>query len=329
MTPTKQKRDHRRLWGGICCALLLSLLLSSAMIPTQAQETQQDQGDKPPPPTVNAEQFVVLSDFNQILYGKNAHVRRAPASLTKMMTAIVAVRYADLDKTVTVVEEDLPGEASMGLWVGEVISISDLLWGLLLPSGNDAAMAIAHGVGQQMGGETQPECIKKFVQKMNEVARQFGLQDTHFMNPHGLDQQGHYSSPYDLAIILRAALNHPEIRTRMQTLARNVAGEHDLYNGNDLLVERNDMVGGKTGLTDNCGYCLAGAARQNDRMVIAVVMGDDWSWFWDVSVLLDYGFQLINYYGLPEWASPSLVGTQLKQEPPTQVSDPPPIAATR
>lgn len=297
--------------------MLLTSLISTASLPAIAQSIpakKQGAGAPPPPPEINAEQFVVLNDFNQILYAREPHNRRGPASLTKMMTAIVAVRFGDLDKTVTVDPADLPGEASMGLSAGEVITIRDLMWGLLLPSGNDAAMAIAHGVGQQLGGDDQADCVQRFVAKMNEVAREYGLRDTHFMNPHGLDQPGHYSSPYDLAIILRAALNFPFIRTCMQTVARNVAGAYNLWNGNDLLVERNDIIGGKTGLTDNCGFCLTSAARQDGRMVIAVALGDDWSWFWDVSALLDYGFQLLDYYGVPDWAPPSLVGTQLNQE---------------
>jgi len=272
--------------------------------------------EQPVPPDINAGKFVVLSDFNEVLYAQNPHERTPPASLTKMMTAIVAVRTADLDTVVTIDESDLVGEATMGLVAGDQVTIGDLLYGMLLPSGNDAAMAVAKGVGIALGGTTSDEARELFVAKMNETAALLQLRDTHFMNPHGLDQYGHYSTAYDLAIILRTALNYPQIQDRMLTQAIRVGERYDLYNGNHLLTDRNDYLGGKTGLTDGCGFCLVGAARNDEgRMVIAVALNDDWSWYWDVGLLLDYGFELIEARDLPTWAEPTLVGTQLSQIP--------------
>ena len=293
--------------------LLLLIPLILAGIAAGIVGGAQESGEAP---EVNAGKFVVLSDFNEILYAKEAHERTPPASLTKMMTAIVAVRIADLDTVVTIDESDLVGEATMGLLAGDQVTIGDLLYGLLLPSGNDAAMAISRGVGIALGASNSDQARELFVGKMNETARLFNLQNTHFMNPHGLDEENHYSSAYDLAIILRGALNYPQIRERMQTQAVRVGERFDLFNGNQLVRDRSDFLGGKTGLTDGCGFCLAGAARNDDgRMVIAVALDDDWSWFWDVSVLLDYGFELMEERGLPAWAQPSLVGTQLSQSP--------------
>jgi D-alanyl-D-alanine carboxypeptidase (penicillin-binding protein 5/6) len=271
---------------------------------------------EPQPPEVNAGRFVILSDFNEVLYERNAHERTPPASLTKMMTAIVAVRYLSLDTVVTIHQDDLVGEATMGLVAGDQVTIGDLLYGLLLPSGNDAAMAIARGVGLALGAPDNASALDEFVRLMNVTAMQFQLRDTHFMNPHGLDREGHYSSAYDLAIILRAALNYPQISARMQTLSIRVGERYDLYNGNHLLTDRSDYIGGKTGLTDGCGFCLAGAARdESGRTVIAVALDDDWSWFWDVSLLLDYGFELEQLRGIPAWADPTLVGSQFAQLP--------------
>ncbi len=116
----------------------------------------------------------MLSDFNEILYAQNPHERTPPASLTKMMTAIVAVRTADLNTVVTIEESDLVGEATMGLVAGDQLTIGDLLYGMLLPSGNDAAMAVARGVGLVLGGTTSDEARQIFVAKMNETAALLG-----------------------------------------------------------------------------------------------------------------------------------------------------------
>lgn len=289
--------------------LVLLLGIAGQSLPSRAQ-------DEPQPPAVNAENIVILSDFNEVVYEQDAHVRVPPASLTKMMTAIVAMRYSTLDTPVTVDAHDLVGEATMGLVEGDQLTLGDVLYGLLLPSGNDAAMAIARTVGWQEGDVSPDQSVERFVGLMNQTARELQLWDTHFANPHGLDAEGHYSSAYDLAIILRTALNYPEIRERMQTIAVRVGDQYDLYNGNQLLRERSDILGGKTGLTDGAGFCLAVAARQDGRMVIVVALRNDWSWFWDMDLLLDYGFQLVKARGIPAWADPSLVGTQLLQPHP-------------
>lgn len=297
----------RRARTLLLTSLILAGLLAGPIGGAQGQ---------PEPPDINAGKFVVLSDFNEVLYARDEHQRSPPASLTKMMTAIVAVRTVSLDTVVTIHEDDLIGEATMGLVAGDQLTVGELLYGLLLPSGNDSAMAIARGVGLAIGASSNEDAMQAFVDRMNETAHLFQLRDTHFMNPHGLDQEHHYSSPYDMAIILRAALNYPQIRERMQTQAIRIGERYDLFNGNDLVRDRTDYLGGKTGLTDGCGFCLAGAARSPEgRMVIAVVFDDDWSWFWDVSVLLDFGFELMDLRGVPAWAEPTLVGSQLTQQP--------------
>jgi serine-type D-Ala-D-Ala carboxypeptidase (penicillin-binding protein 5/6) len=265
------------------------------------------------PPEIYAENAIVLSDYNEILYEKNAHQRTAPASTTKMMTAIVAVRYGDLNMEVLIDESDIVGEASMGLWAGETVTMRGLLYGLLLPSGNDAAHAIARTIGTQMGGRTPEESVRLFVQLMNQTTREYQLRNTHFMNPHGLDEWGHYSTPFDLAIILRAALNYPIIREVMQTRAYHIDG-HDLWNGNRLHGMRDDIIGGKTGFTEDALFCLAAAAWQDGRFAIAVVTRNDgYNWFYDVSNLLDYGLAVEQQRGVPTWVRPQLAGTQLQQ----------------
>ncbi|HUG14825.1 MAG TPA: hypothetical protein VMM78_07360 [Thermomicrobiales bacterium] len=266
-------------------------------------------------PQIWAENAVILSDFNEVLYDHNAHRRAAPASTTKMMTAILVARHGNLDMEVLIDESDIVGEASMGLWVGEVVTLRGLLYGLLLPSGNDAAHAVARTIGWRADTETPEEAVQNFVDMMNETVREFQLRNTHFQNPHGLDEWGHYSTPFDLAIILRAALNYPIIKQIMTTRAAHIDG-HDLWNGNRLITMRDDMLGGKTGYTEDAGFCLAAAAFRDGRFVIAVVTRDNGdSWFWDVSNLLDYGLELNARRGIPPFANPARAGTQFTQSP--------------
>jgi serine-type D-Ala-D-Ala carboxypeptidase (penicillin-binding protein 5/6) len=266
-------------------------------------------------PQIWAENAVILSDFNEILYDHNAHRRTAPASTTKMMTAIVAARYGNLDMEILIDESDIVGEASMGLWAGETVTLRGLLYGLLLPSGNDAAHAIARTLGWKSNTKTPEEAVQNFVGMMNATVREYQLRNTHFMNPHGLDEWGHYSTPFDLAIILRAALNYPVIKEIMTTRSIHVDG-HDLWNGNRLFGMRDDVLGGKTGYTEDAMFCLAAAAYRDGRFVIAVVTRDYGdTWFWDVSNLLDYGLELNARRGIPAYANPARAGTQFTQTP--------------
>jgi serine-type D-Ala-D-Ala carboxypeptidase (penicillin-binding protein 5/6) len=297
------------LWRILIITIML-VSVSLAGTPAQAQSE---------PPLTNAQNLIVLSDFNEVLYERNSRERIPLASLTKLMTAIVAVRYSSLDTPTIVDQNDLIGEASMGLILGDELTVGDLLYGLLIPSGNDAALAIARTVGWQAGDTHPDQAVKRFVQMMNTTAREIGLRDTHFMNPHGLDEPNHYSTAYDVAIMLRASLNYPEIRQRMTTPAIRVGSYYDLYSNNPLLRDRTDYLGGKTGLTDGAGFCLATAARRDGRMVIAVVMRDDWNWWTDVDALLDYGLDLAHERGVPFYATPDLIGSQLDQPRPTHL----------
>lgn len=307
---------HRRpVLSGWVARLLTAVILAAVAALALPSPLDGSAEGEPEVPWIAASGAVVLSDFNQVYYDLNAHRRVPMASTTKIMTAIVAVRYGDLNTQVVIDAADLVGESTMGLWEGEVVTLHDLLYGLLLPSGNDAAMAIARTIGWRADTASPAEAVANFVDLMNQTAREFGLEDTHFMNPHGLDEWGHYSTPFDLAIMLRAALNEEIIREIMTTPAIR-RGQHDLYNGNRLLGFRSDILGGKTGFTDAAGFCLAAAAFGNNRFVIAVVVGDDGdNWFWDVSNLLDWGLAMTQYRDLPPFVDPRLIGTQFSQYP--------------
>jgi len=294
--------------------LLVAAILFASVV---AQSLPANAVDAPEPPEIAAENAIVLSDFNEVLYDRNAHQRTAMASTTKIMTAIVAARYGNLEQEILIDESDIVGEATMGLWAGETVKLRDLLYGLLLPSGNDAAHAIARTVGWKADTTDAEQAVGNFVALMNQTAREYQLRDTHFANPHGLDEFGHYSTPFDLAIMLRAALNYDVIRETMQTLSVN-AGGHELWNGNRLYGMRDDIIGGKTGYTETANFCLAAAATRNGRFVIAVVTRDSGeSWFWDVSQLLDWGLIAADRKGVPNGVDASLIGTHFNQQVPT------------
>lgn len=316
---------HRgAFWRTRAARLLLVLSLFSTLCLSLSINTSPVIAEEePPPPQVYATNAVVLSDYNEVLLDINARKRAPMASTTKMMTAIVAVRYGNLDMPVLIDESDIVGESSMGLVAGDTVTLHGLLYGLLMPSGNDAAHAIARALGWRSDTKTAEEAVQNFVDMMNQTAQEYQLRDTHYMNPHGLDQDGHYSTPYDLAIILRAALNYPVIREVMQTRAIHVDG-YDVWNGNKLYGMREDVIGGKTGFTDFAGFCLAAAAQRDGRFAIAVVTGDDGEdWYTDVSNLLDWGLTVEVLRGPPSWVSPTATGTQLSQQPgPKMVSAP-------
>ena len=175
------------------------------------------------------------------------------ASTTKIMTALLVLEQANLNDVVTVFPAALVGEASMGLVAGESLTVEDLLWGLLLRSGNDAAAALAeHVAGSQQA----------FVDLMNQRAAELGLTSTHFANPHGLDAPDHYSSAEDLWRLAELAMANPAFRTMVATQSHEAAGRQ-LFNINELLGLYPGADGIKTGTSDAAGQCLVGSASQD------------------------------------------------------------------
>ncbi len=178
-------------------SVLLSAILATLPVPALAA------------PSVQAREWIIMdAQTGEVLAGSNAHQRTAMASLTKVMTALVAVERGDLTMKVTIQQSDLVGESNAGLKAGETLTLQTLLYGLLLPSGNDAAMAIARAVGGSPNAD-DPAARDRFIGWMNQKATSLGLKDTKYMNPHGLDEDGHYTTPYDLAVITRAAIQLP------------------------------------------------------------------------------------------------------------------------
>lgn len=229
--------------------------------------------------------IIVDGESGVVLYAKSAYARLPQASTTKIMTAIVAIENGKLDDRVTVDVDSsqlyLTTESTvMGLMPGQTVTLETLLYGLMLASGNDAAIAIAKHIA---GSEA------KFVDMMNAKAKALGLRDTQYKNPHGLDAQGHYSSAYDLAQLSRYGMQNPTFYSLSSTRHWNADG-FDLWNLNKLLPSYPGADGVKPGFTDDAGRCLVGSAvRENRRVFVTVLKSDDTTA--DSRALLDYAFQ--------------------------------------
>jgi len=214
-----------------------------------------------------------------VLYAKREHDRLAPASTTKMVTALVAVEGANLGDHVAIMPSDLSVGSCMGLSAGEEPTMEELLYGLLLVSDN----AVAEIIARHVAGSEQT-----FVDLMNQWVAQHGLQDTHFSNPHGFDETMHFSSAYDLAIIGRHLVQHGILSSIVATKERWAASRL-LESTNELLGSYAGANGVKTGTTDVAGQCLVASARRDGGWAVAVVLGSQ-DRYADARALLDYYF---------------------------------------
>ncbi|HEX6349391.1 MAG TPA: D-alanyl-D-alanine carboxypeptidase family protein [Candidatus Dormibacteraeota bacterium] len=230
--------------------------------------------------------ILVDLDAKRVLWARDAGTRRAPASLAKMMTAMVAVDIAGLDRELTVPEAATGVVPNlMGLRPGDLVSVREILYGLFLDSGNDAA--------ETLGQAILPRA--RFIEAMNARAAAWGLRDTSFSNPSGLDEAGLLTTPYDLAVIAgHLATGYPALMqiagTKSQWIpATDAHHAYSPYNLNKLLWTYPGATGLKTGLTDDAGGCVVATATRNGRHLLAVVMHSD-VFFTDAARLLDYGF---------------------------------------
>lgn len=225
-----------------------------------------------------------------VIYGKDMHARRAPASTTKVMTALLAIELGRMDDIVTVSQKAASVRGSSArLYPDQKIRLLDLLYGLLLNSGNDAAVAIAEHIA---GSE------EAFVALMNERARELGLKNTHFENPHGLDAPQHYSTAYDLAILTDTAMNYP-LFAQVVATREHVTNHGAFRNTNKLLWSMEGAMGVKTGTTGQAGYCLVAAISGEGMELISVVLGSSDRWN-DSIRLLNYGFNEFHLLTLVE-----------------------------
>lgn len=219
------------------------------------------------------------------LYEKNSLEKCKMASTTKIMTSILILENCDLNSFTTVSQNSAnTGGSRLGLHTGDVISVKDLLYGLLLCSGNDAAVALA---------ETCSETVENFSILMNKKAEELGLTSTHFVTPHGLDNDNHYTTAYDFAILTDFALNNPQflqiVGTKYYTVTINNSSK-SIHNTNELLGVLPSVYGVKTGYTSQAGRCLITAAKQDNLDIIIVVFGADTK-----KIRTDDSIKLLNY----------------------------------
>lgn len=215
-------------------------------------------------PEINARSAIVMDfDSGRVLYQKNAFIKRPMASTTKVMTAIIALENSDLSEIVTVSRNAaLVQGSTIDLVTGEKLTMKELMYGLLMCSGNDASIAIAEHVGGSVEG---------FIQMMNDKARQIGAFNTQFTTPHGLDETGHYSTAYDMALITRYALENKVFNNIVRTQSIWV-GKRQMYNTNEMLIGYPGADGVKTGYTGKAGRCLITSATRDGRRFISVVL---------------------------------------------------------
>ena len=249
-------------------------------------------------PQITAEAAYVL-DLNSStpLYKRNENRRLMPASTTKIMTAIIALENYPLDKVITITQEDASIGQTMKLVRGEQISVESLLYGTLVGSGNDAALALALAYPQTG--------YSGFVNAMNAKAQELHLSNTHFSNVSGVETPEHYSSAVDLARLAKYALSNPTFKqmasTKSITLSDTLGKtKHYLTNTNQLLNQVDGMYGVKTGWTENAGECLITAVERDGNHIITVVLNSQ-NRFQDSAVLIDWIFNSFN------WEEPKLL----------------------
>lgn len=244
-------------------------------------------------PSLSAKSAILINaDTNEVVYEKNAYERRGMASTTKIMTALLAIEEGDLNKAVIAKDEDVRIEGtSIGLKVGDKISIKALVYGMLLESGNDAANVTARAIGGTR---------KNFISLMNNKAKEIGMNNTAFKNPSGLTEEGHYSTAFDMAVLGSYAIKNKAFRDACSLTSVRVSYGSPEYqrsfkNHNKLLNSVEGAFGIKTGFTKASGRCLVSACERTGVTLVAVTLSapDDWS---DHKKLFEYGFERVKPY---------------------------------
>lgn len=258
--------------------LLLALLFVQAVFIFSA-----DNGHAAP--NVSAAHAILINkETGEVLFEKEAHEERPIASITKIMTAFLAVESGQLEETAVVSRKAIYTEgSSIYLEQGEKMKVSDLVYGLMLRSGNDAAVAIAEHIGGSEEG---------FVFLMNEKAAWLGMNHTHFTNPHGLDHEEHYSSAYDMAILMKSAMENEKFKEISASKTYKSATRSYSWQNKHKLVTGyySNATGGKTGYTKRTGRTLVTSAEKDGQTLIAVTLNasDDWN---DHINLFEWGFE--------------------------------------
>lgn len=257
---------------------------------------------------LNSRSCVVIDRLTQsILYGKNEKNKVKMASTTKIMTAIVVLENSSLDTTVEASKKAAgTGGSRLGLKTGDKITIRDLMYGLMLCSGNDAAVCLAESIGGSVEG---------FAELMNAKAQELGLSNSHFESPHGLDSDQHYTTAYELALLSDYALKNPTflniVGTKNHTVTINGTPK-TLSNTNELLGNLDGVYGIKTGFTNGANRCLVTACKRGNMDIICVVLGADTKNFRtkDSIKLIEYSFKNFEYFKIKDFVDKYLLDWQ-------------------
>lgn len=243
----------------------------------------------PPAPVVGSAAGILFElESGTVLWSKDDRAVRAPASLTKILTALVVLENGDLDSIATITPEAryAPG-GRIYAEEGWTFTVRDLLYGLLLQSGNDAAVALAQKVSAD-------GTVATFVDMMNDKAQRLGAMDSQFMNPHGMDEPGHVTTVRDLAIITTAAMKQPQFREIVASQTKEIpwgSATQTLTNHNKLLWRYEGAIGIKTGFTTAAGHCLISAVTRGDTTLVTILLGSPEGFHYDESIwLYDWAF---------------------------------------
>lgn len=285
--------------------VLITCLVSFTLLPSQLLAT-------PTPPSIQSESAILMdAKTGTVLFEKNANERHYPASITKIMTALLAIENLNPTDVISFSNDAIfsieRGSSHIGLDVGEQITVDQALHALLLMSANE----VANGLAEKISGS-----IDNFAALMTNRAKELGAQNTHFANPHGLHNENHYTTAYDMGLITRAIYNNEYFLEIMSTTTyqipytnktneiRYLSQQHGLMNKlKNSSMYREDVIGGKTGYTDIAKHTLITTARKNDiDLIVVLLKGEKNSIYQDTSTLLDYGF---NSYKSLELHTPS------------------------
>lgn len=249
--------------------------------------------------------LLMEKESKRVLYEGHGHDEMPMASTTKIMTCLLVLESANLDDIVTVSSKAARApKVKLGLQTGEKQRLGDLLYSLMMESHNDSAVAIAEHVGGS---------VEAFCDMMTAKAKELGAQNTSFKTPNGLDAEGHYSTPYDMALITACAIDNPKFIEITNTLDKSIPSSplegskaHSLINKNRFIREYQGAIGVKTGYTSKAGHCFVGAARRNDMELIAVALGAGCDKaakarkYTDVKKMMNYGFENYKMYEVVE-----------------------------
>ncbi len=311
---------------------LLALFLFVPLFTTTSAQT----ADPSTLDLVSSTRYIVIDDATgEIFAEKDADIRGGMASLTKVFTALVAIeRASSLDQVIVAQDSDMFDSTSTtmtGFFPGVAFTVEDLLYGMILESGNDAAEALARGIAEQPG-DTPEQSVERFVGWMNDKVAELGLTNTNFVNPHGLSDPDHYSTPREIAAFMMVATQNPIFFTVITTRSFTTSTGAVITSVNRGPEFMASYIGGKTGFDEETGYCLIEIAQRDDVRLVSVTIDGVAPdvWYEDHAILLEYGFNSLNdrlAAGQPLGGNVIQIAQAQTDDPPDDVAEVEPTAA--